>query len=133
MNNNEVLGLDVGERKIGIARVSTLAKIPEPLGVIPHDGSVFEAIRSYIDEYSADILVIGMPRNMNGELTKQSEYVQEFINGLQKVIDVPIKIVDETLSTVLSANLSVQWPGKTDDELAACIILEQYLHSDLVQ
>lgn len=121
------IGIDVGAAKIGLARVSYIAQIAEPLYVIKNDKNTYTAINSLIAEHNIDLLVVGLPRNMNGEKTKQSEYVEKFATELKSQTNMPVVFQDETLSTVGAKERMTNKTKGMEDAVAAAIILEDYL------
>lgn len=132
MNNSFVnaLGLDVGMARIGVARINSIARISEPLAVLANDESFVPDIKKLISEYSIDIVVVGLPRNMNGEKTAQTEYVETFTNKLQTQIDKPIVFQDETLSTVAASERVTPKTKSMEDAHAAAVILEDFIETN---
>ena len=130
MNNfTNALGIDVGSVRIGVARVNAIARLPEPLCVLKNDGSFQAELNKLINEYDIDLLVIGLPRNMSGQETKQSEYVKAFVNEYLAAFSTPHVFQDETLSTVGAKDRML---SKSDGQLgidahAAAIILDDFL------
>lgn len=121
-----ILGLDVGERRIGIARINSVAQIAEPLAVLQNDANFVTELKGYITEHSIDVLVVGMPRNMKGEKTKQSASVESFASANLQDLGLPVVFQDETLSTVVAESRS-SMPKAMEDAVAACVILEDYI------
>lgn len=130
MAQNNLLALDVGTSRVGIARASMDARLPEPLDDIKNDDNFFNNIKNVIAEHKIDTLIVGLPRNMSGQETKQSEYVREFYANSLKKLNLPIIYQDETLSTVKAQ----EWIKRNNynktslDSVAAVIILEDYLN-----
>lgn len=123
----------MGEARIGVARASSLARLPEPLTILPHDEQLFSQIKKLINEHDIQKIVVGLPRNMAGEETAQSAAVRAFVEQLKTRIDKPIVFADETLSTKQAeASRYVRDidQRKHLDDLAACFILEEYLRSN---
>lgn len=129
---NNALGLDIGEKRIGVARVNMIARVPEPLATLANDDSFAVRLEQLIGEYDPDVLVVGLPRNLNGQETAQSAYVKAFSQEKLIYCKVPIVFQDETLSS-RAAEERLQEGGsgkKADiDAMAAAIILEDYLKS----
>lgn len=129
MSLNNLLGLDIGEKRIGVARVNLTAKIPEPLTTLINDASFTKNIANLVKEHEIDALVVGLPRNMNGEVTEQTDIVKKFVT--ENLSEFKVIYQDETLSSVEAdtrlGNLRV--PKAEIDSLAASIILEDYLES----
>jgi putative Holliday junction resolvase len=82
-----------------------------------------------------ELIIVGMPRNMNGTYGPAAEKVREFIAALKAVISVPIKTLDERLSSaqanrvLLQANIRRDQRKQKVDAMAAAILLQSYLDS----
>src|SRR5688572_27224451 len=94
------LGLDVGAARIGVARVSAAARIPEPLITLQNDKDFTDKLRNLINEYGADLLIVGLPRNMSGGETDQTRLTREFSKKVLEPLNVPIVFQDETLTSI---------------------------------
>jgi putative Holliday junction resolvase len=126
---SNLLALDVGERKIGVARANSIARIAEPLVTLPNSQSFASELTKLINEHDASLLIVGLPRGMNGQETAQTQYVRDFMNQLS----VPVEYVfqDEALTSV-NAEAQLKQSGKAYtkediDAVAASIILSDYL------
>ena len=128
---NSIIGLDIGEKRIGVARANTIARISEPLATLNNDQGFDEALQAVLDEYQPDILVVGLPRNMNGLETPQTAYSKAFTQQKLLKYNIPIVFQDETLSSrEAEARLQGKKYTKADiDSQAAAIIIEDYLLS----
>ena len=126
-----LLGLDIGEKRIGVARASTSARLPQSLETLNNDDTFLDKLKSTISEYQIDTLVVGLPRNLNGEETKQTAYVRDFCNEKLKLLTLPIVMQDETLSTYAAEERlgsgKKLYKKSEIDSAAAAIILEDYL------
>lgn len=132
-----ILGLDVGDRTIGIAVSDPLGFTAQGVTTVNRKNNEYdinELIR-ICKEYSVEMIVCGLPKNMNGTLGEQSQKVLDFCNLLEKNIGIPIKMWDERLTTaaanraMLEANLSRAKRKKIVDKIAATYILQGYLDS----
>ena len=130
-----IMCLDVGEKRIGLAVSDPLGLTAQGLGVIQCQGKKkdLQQIRSFIDEYQAEELVLGLPLNMDGT---QGEKAQEIIRlqaYLAARLPIPVFTCDERLTTVaagkvlLEADISRAGRKKVIDKLAAVLILDSYL------
>lgn len=133
MNKQSLICLDVGEKRIGVALADTGVRIAIPFDTIPVDGNELRAIADIIVREQSDILIIGFPRNQQGEATAQSSYVEQFAKQLE---DMGPNIVfqDESLTSVL-AEQRLQESGrpyekKDIDMHAAAIILQDYIEAN---
>lgn len=130
-----LMGLDVGDRRIGIA-------LSDPLGFTAQGHStlerkdneqVFKAISRLCDEHEVGKIVVGLPLNMNGSLGPRARLVQEWAEQLDIRLGIEIVFWDERLSTVsaervlLEADLSRKKRKGLRDKIAAVYILQGFL------
>jgi putative Holliday junction resolvase len=125
----KLIGLDVGEKRIGVARANSDVKMAIPMGAIANDENVTTTIADLIESEQANAVIVGLPRNSKGEETKQSDYVRGFVLNLN--LTVPVYFQDESLTSVL-AEYQLKSSGrkyaKGDiDSEAAVLILNDYL------
>lgn len=120
---NNILALDIGEKRIGVARANAIARIAVPVATLHNDDSFLDNLKKIITEYEIDVIVVGLPRGLHGNETKQSEYTRLFVQ--KNMSDYAIIWQDETLSTVTAAQSKPS--GRGIDADAACIIVEDYL------
>lgn len=125
-----ILAIDVGEKRIGVAVGDTQIKIAIPYDTIEVDGTEILQLRKLAALEQVDTIVVGYPRNQSGEDTQQTRYVQEFAENLQP-IDVNIEFQDESVTSVqaeerLRATKKPYTRGDID-KVAASIILQDYL------
>ena len=127
-----IVCLDVGEKRIGVAVADTAVRIAVAYDTINVDGNEIEAIARVITIEKADTIVVGYPRNQSGEVTKQTEIVEQFAKKLQ---DLAANIVfqDESLTSVhaeqqLAAHKRPYTKADIDAQ-AAAIILQDYLEA----
>lgn len=123
--------LDVGMRRIGVALANGQARLTRPASVIFHDDKVWESIEKLISTEDIGVLVIGLPRNLEGNDTAQTRIVRAFASDIQKKFDVEVVLQDEALtSRMAEAELKVIGKpyDKADiDAMAAKLILDDYL------
>ncbi len=128
----KIIGLDVGTRRIGVAKADTSVRIAVPDGVILVTGKEFEEIARLANRYNTNLFVLGLPRNSQGLETAQSAYVRDFAKKLKRVIPAAkIKFQDESLTSVeaeqrLSHRRKGYQKGDIDTE-AAVIILQDFI------
>ncbi|MEN9222916.1 MAG: Holliday junction resolvase RuvX [Thermostichus sp. BF3_bins_97] len=129
------LGLDVGNRRIGVAGCDRLGLLATGLGVIQRRSlsEDIAQIQEWIRHRQATILVVGLPLLADGSVGSQARKVQRFVRALQKAVDLPIEIVNEYLSTV-QAEWDLQATGipakgqkHLIDQQAAAVILQTWL------
>ena len=97
-----IIGLDVGEKTIGIAVSDELGFTAQGIEVIRRTNMKADIQRlvELINEYSIEKMVIGLPKNMNGTLGPRAEMVKKFADDVRKKVDLPIIYWDERLTTV---------------------------------
>lgn len=130
----EALGIDVGTKRIGLARVNSIARLPEPLTTVAMSDSAVDEIKTIATNYHSDIVVVGLPRNLSSEDTKQTEYCRLFADKLRE-LGIPVVLQDEALtsahaeSQIASGVYRKNAMGKpvTVDEVAATIILNDFI------
>jgi putative Holliday junction resolvase len=132
------LGLDVGDRWIGVAVSDPSGKLASPLTIIKRkrDAADLEAIGDIIKKNDVGKIIVGLPVSLNGSLGRQAEKVQEFTRELCRHTDVPVEFRDERLTTVSANRLMRQSSAKKskvkarDDAVAAAFILQAFLDED---
>lgn len=134
MKAKNLLGLDIGTRRIGVAVANSSIKIAIPLTTIEaNDGDEILQINKIIVNEKIDTIVAGLPRNMSGEETAQSVYTKEFLENFKLSVN-EIKFQDESLTSVQAENILKSYKKpytKGDiDMQAAAIILQDYLEEN---
>ena len=130
MSSQSLLCLDVGEKRIGVAVADPSIRIAVAFDTIEVDGTELEKIAEIVVREGAKTIVVGYPRNQQGETTAQTKYVEIFAEKLE---DIAEKVVfqDESLTSVIAENrlIAMKKPyTKGDiDAQAAAIILEDYM------
>ena len=126
------LALDIGEKRIGVAQADSAVRIAFPLTTVLVDGLEYERIREIVTELEPATLVVGYPRNQQGEATAQTAYVERVAKKLQE-LKVPIVFQDESLTSVLAEQYLKQHNKpytKADIDMhAAAIILGDYMEA----
>lgn len=132
-----ILGLDVGDKTIGVALSDPLGFTAQGITTIRRktEGIDIQELKKICEEYGVEKIVSGLPKNMNGTLGPQSEKVVDFCNKLKEALNLDIIMWDERLTTVaahrvmLEADLSRSKRKKLVDKIAATYILQGYLDS----
>ncbi len=126
----KLLGLDIGEKRIGVAVADTAVRIAIPFDTIEVDGSEVKSITEIALKENSDVIVVGYPRNQSGEATAQTKFVEDFAKKLE-IIGLDLKFQDESLTSVIAEQRLVSYkkPYKKGDidSLAASIILQDYI------
>ena len=132
-----VLGLDVGDKTIGVAVSDPLGFTAQGIKTIQRKGKKTDIVelKQICLEYEVDTILVGLPKNMNGTIGPQGEKVIRLSEFIKENIDLPIKFWDERLTSVaaekamLEADLSRAKRKKIVDKMAATYILQGYLDS----
>ena len=126
----QLVALDVGEKRIGVAYADTIVRLASPLLTIEVDGREIEKIGEIVKERAPEKIVIGYPRNQAGEPTEQTKVAEAFAGRLEQ-FNVGIVFQDESLTSVLAEERLKRWGKpytKADiDSHAAGIILQDYM------
>lgn len=135
-----VMGLDLGDKTIGVALSDPLGWTAQGLEVIRRKGSLqqdLQRLKELALQYEVELVVVGLPRNMNGSLGERGQKSLDFVEKLKTTLLLPVKTWDERLSTVaaekllLQADVSRAKRKKVIDKMAAAVILQNYLDANL--
>ena len=137
MLDGRIMGLDIGDKTIGVAVSDLMGLTAQGVTTIKRVGKKkdIEAIKQIIAEKQVNKIVSGLPKNMNGTVGPQGEKVLKFCELLKEETNLPIEFWDERLSTVaaerslIEGNVRRENRKKVIDMLAAVIILQGYLDS----
>jgi putative Holliday junction resolvase len=123
----QLLGLDVGLKRTGIARASAHARLAEPLLTVSTT-EVLKTLKELIKEHDVGTIVVGLPRNLQGDDTQQTTWVRDWVKDIQRKLDLPFYWQDEVLSTRIAEAKKLKFKRIHDiDSLAAAIILQDFL------
>jgi putative holliday junction resolvase len=128
-----IMGLDVGDKTVGVAISDELQIAASPRTVLPRDGREWAAVARMAAEEDVGEIVVGMPVTLSGQSGPQAEKVAGFIATLRGRVSIPVREWDERLSTVeaervlLAADASRARRRRVIDKLAATLILQSYL------
>ncbi|HVX47863.1 MAG TPA: Holliday junction resolvase RuvX [Candidatus Saccharimonadales bacterium] len=130
--HNSILALDVGDKRVGVAVASVVARLPRPLVTVMRGKDCLKELSDIIDKEDAGEIVVGLPRGLDGQPTAQTEATESFVAELKKSIDLPVHLQDEAVtSRQAEAELNARGQSyeKGDiDALAATYILEDFLN-----
>jgi putative Holliday junction resolvase len=134
-NMERIMGLDLGDKTIGVAISDPLLITAQGLKTIRRESlkKDIAEIKNIIEEYNITKIVIGFPKNMNNTVGPSGEKVLDFVEELKKRIDIEILLEDERLTTVIaekmliSGDVSREKRKKVIDTVAASYILQTYL------
>ncbi|MDD4153241.1 MAG: Holliday junction resolvase RuvX [bacterium] len=130
-----ILGLDIGDRRIGVAVSDELMLTAQPVEVI-HRALLendLESIAKLADMYDVRLVVVGMPLMLDRTVGRQAEKVQRFVEKLKKRLDIPVETIDERLSTSMAERVMIDAGVRRKkrrqhiDALAAAGILQVFI------
>ena len=132
-----ILALDHGTKRIGVAVSDELKMIAQPLEYIlaAPSADFLARLKELIHDKEVELILIGMPRNMDGTYGPAAQKVQEFVAALKGALTVPIKLWDERLTSAQANRILIQGNVRRDkrkekvDKMAAAILLQSYLDS----
>ncbi len=133
-----ILGIDYGDARVGVAITDELNITAQGLETIQRNGSdkiVLRKLDEILEKYKVDIIVVGMPLNMNGTMSDRAEITEKFVHKLKcKYNQIKIDTIDERLTTVEAHRtmnfLDINKNKKKNivDTISAVYILETYLN-----
>ena len=132
------MGLDYGEKTIGVAVSDLLMFTAQGVEIIRRDNPVdlsksMVRLKELIEMYEVDKIVLGFPKNMNNTVGERGEKTQKFKEKLEKDLGLDVILIDERLTTMqaekmlIQADVSRQKRKKVIDKMAAVLILQAYL------
>ncbi len=129
------LGLDVGSKRIGVAGCDGLGLFATGITTIWRRSFIEDLaqLRAIVSERAIEVLVIGLPYTMDGNLGAQAKQVQKFARRVATTLELPIEYVDERLTSytaeqmIIAANIPLSADKGRIDRIAAAIILQQWL------
>ncbi len=121
---SKILGIDYGEKRIGLAISDESQTFARELGILsPKD--FWKSISSVIEENQIGKIALGWPLNMKGEETEKTKETGKFKSKLAEITGLPVDLVDERLTSKMAESISGS--KKNIDSLAAQIFLQNYL------
>lgn len=132
------MGLDVGEKTIGVALSDELRLTAQPYQTLKRKGDFedLDAIRTIAETQGVSAVIVGLPMNMDGTIGRQARRVIAFAEKIEAALEIPVFHQDERLSTVaaerilIQADLSRAKRKRHVDKLAAVVILQAYLDTE---
>lgn len=133
-----IMGLDLGEKTIGVAVSDPMGWTAQAVEVIRRNGNLgaeIKRLKELIAEYGVELILLGFPKNMDGSVGEQGRKAVDYAGTLGEKLGLPVEMWDERLSTVaagrmlLEADMSRSKRKKIIDKVAAAVILQGYLDS----
>jgi putative Holliday junction resolvase len=137
-----ILGLDLGDKKIGLALSDPMGWTAQGLEVIKSKGSIdadIAKIKEFVERYEVEKVIVGLPLNMDGSSGPRAEKARAFAERMGKRLNVAVEMTDERLTTVaaekllIEADMSRSKRRKVIDKMAAVLILQSYLDLKLTK
>ena len=131
-----ILAIDHGTVRMGIAISDELKVIAQPLEFIPAQpfAAFLDRLKELLRLNEVELILVGMPRNMDGSYGPAAQKARDFITALQAAVNVPIKTWDERLTSVQANRYLIQAGTRRQkrkekvDQTAAAILLQSYLN-----
>ncbi|MFP4176458.1 MAG: Holliday junction resolvase RuvX, partial [Candidatus Brocadiia bacterium] len=133
-----IMALDHGDRRVGVAISDPLEIAAHAVTTLESDGSdrIIDDVRELVEEKDAELVVVGLPINMNGSEGERAQKARSFAKKLRRIlVDVPVKLSDERLSSaeahraLSQQNVSMGERGRRVDQMAAQVILRRYMRA----
>ena len=137
MKKKRFMGLDIGEKRIGVAMSDPGRVLASPLTIITEDNptAAIAAICELVEKHDIGRVVAGLPLSLDGSVGRQALAVKAFVEELKKHLEVPVTYRDERLSTVTAEALAPRRKKGSKkeryDAMAAAVILQSYLEERL--
>lgn len=132
-----ILAIDYGKRRTGLAVTDELQLIAGGLTTV--DTKVLiEYLLDYMNREPVERIIVGLPKQMNNQLSENMVRIEPFVNRLRKLVDVPVEYYDERFTSVLAQKTILESGMKKQarrnnkeliDEISATIILQSYMES----
>lgn len=133
----KILGLDYGDRRIGVALSDAFGWTAQGLEMIERksDDDAVRRICELVRQHDVEAIVVGLPKNMNGTIGPRGEICMAFADKLKETLSLPVHLWDERLTTVaatrtlLEADVSRRKRKQVVDIMAAVLLLQNFLDS----
>lgn len=127
------IGVDVGKARVGVARSDPDGLLAVPVETVPRSDASVGRLVEIAAEHDALEVMVGLPTNLAGADTPSTRDAREFADALAAALAVPVRLVDERLSTV-TAHQALRSSGRSQrrsrsivDQVAAVVLLQQAL------
>lgn len=131
----KIMAVDLGDARTGLAMCDRTEFLASPIGVIEDYsfGNTMKKVAAAAEEYGAQMIVVGYPKNMDGSEGERAQKCEKFAMMLKEIVSIPVTLWDERSTTVMAHNYlnenNVRGKKRKEvvDAVAATIILESYL------
>jgi len=132
-----ILALDHGTVRIGLAVSDEMKLFAQPLDYLPAEpfAEFVQQLKAIVKEKEVDLIVVGLPRNMDGSYGPAAQRVRAFVIALKEAVPMPIRTWDERLTSVTANRLLTEGNVRGEkrkekvDKVAAAVLLQSYLDS----
>jgi putative Holliday junction resolvase len=130
-----LMAIDYGRKRTGIAVSDTLQIIANGLTTVPSHTAI-NFLKDYVAKESVELIIVGLPRQMNYEESESMQYIKPFVKKLQKELpDIPVEYFDERFTSMMAHQTMIDGGLKKKqrqnkalvDEISATIILQGYM------
>ncbi len=132
-NHGRVIGIDLGDSRVGVALSNPDRTLASPLEVIKRTGNLHRDIARIVDEWEANMVVVGLPLSLDGSVGPAAKKALIEVERMGATLQVPVDTYDERLTTVTAerlmtdAGLDSRNQRKVVDKIAAAIMLQAWL------
>ena len=131
LKKSNILGIDYGDKRVGVAIVADGVAVPRLLPTLQNDTSLLDQLKTIAEQRQIERIVVGLPRSLSGDETAQTKNVRSFAKELEAKLNLPVDFQDEALTSVGAEQTLKNGGGayeKSDiDSLAASQILLDYI------
>ncbi len=134
-----ILAIDYGRKRSGVAVTDPLKIIANGLTTV-RTCDLMDFLKDYMQKEQVERIIVGLPKQMSGELSENMKYIEPFVRNLRKQVTVPVEMFDERFTSVLAHKAMLDGGLKKKDrqnkalvdEISATIILQSYMESNRI-
>lgn len=134
-----ILAIDYGRKRTGLAVTDPLKIIANGLTTV-RTCDLMDFLKDYMQKEQVERIIVGLPKQMSGELSENMKYIEPFVRNLRKQVSVPVEMFDERFTSVLAHKAMLDGGLKKKDrqnkalvdEISATIILQSYMESNRI-
>lgn len=134
-----ILAIDYGRKRSGVAVTDPLKIISNGLTTV-RTCDLMDFLKDYMQKEQVERIIVGLPKQMSGELSENMKYIEPFVRNLRKQVTVPVEMFDERFTSVLAHKAMLDGGLKKKDrqnkalvdEISATIILQSYMESNRI-
>lgn len=134
-----ILAIDYGRKRSGLAVTDPLKIIANGLTTV-RTCDLMDFLKDYMQKEQVERIIVGLPKQMSGELSENMKYIEPFVRNLRKQVTVPVEMFDERFTSVLAHKAMLDGGLKKKDrqnkalvdEISATIILQSYMESNRI-